>query len=294
MTMRRRVPVLVSLLAVVALVGAACNPAPPGPAPLRYRDAIFGGVTTTTDIVYGSSVNQQGETITLRADVYTPEGDSVTARPLAIWVHGGGFSGGNKGSPELVDQAKLFARKGYVTASISYRLDPKGCSASSPAATCVQAIVNATDDAQTAVRYFRKNAASYGIDVNRIAMGGSSAGAIIALNVGYSGETASPGDHQGFSHSVRAAQSLSGAAITGGPIGPGDAAAIFFHNEFDPLVPRAWADNTYNSAVAAQLKAIFYSWPGSDHVPYAANRDQILEMTRNWYYTHLDLADAAR
>lgn len=294
--MRRRLPVLIASVAALALVAAACvpNPAPPGAAPLRYRDAIFTSVNKTADVTFGNSVEQDGETTTLLVDVYEPVGDTVTARPLAIWVHGGGFSGGDKTSPELVDQANEFARKGYVTASINYRVGSTGCAPSSPVTTCVQAIIDATQDAQTAVRYFRANAAAYGIDPNRIAMGGSSAGAIVALNVAYSGENPAPGDHQGFSHAISVAQSLSGATITGGPIGPGDAAAIFFHNEIDPTVPRVLADNTYNAAIAAGLPAIFYSWPGVGHVPYIQNRDQILEETRNWYYTNLDLANAAQ
>lgn len=293
--MRRRLPVLIASVAALALFAAACipNPDPTGAAPLRYRDAIFTNVTKTADVTFGNSVDQQGQTIALLADVYEPVGDTITARPLAIWVHGGSFSGGDKTSLELVDQANEFARKGYVTASINYRLDEDGCSGN-VGASCVKAIVDATQDAQTAVRYFRANAAAYGIDPNRIAMGGSSAGAIIALNVAYSGENPAPGDHQGFSHAISSAQSLSGAAILGGPIGPGDAAAIFFHNEIDPAVPRTWADNTYNAAIAAGLPAIFYSWPGVGHVPYIQNRDQILEKTRNWYYTHLDLANAAQ
>ena len=47
-----------------------------------------------------------------------------------VFVHGGGFSGGNRNSAEIVDEATTLARRGYVTASISYRLTPGGCSAS--------------------------------------------------------------------------------------------------------------------------------------------------------------------
>jgi len=180
--MRRRRGVLIAAVAALALVAAACtpNPSPAGPAPLRYRDAIFADVTQTADVVFGSSVDQQGQTVTLLADVYEPVGDVITARPLAIWVHGGGFSGGTKSSPEIVDQATEFARKGYVTASIDYRVDSPGCSTATPGASCLQAIINATEDAQTAVRYFRANAATYGIDPGRIAIGGSSAGAWVS------------------------------------------------------------------------------------------------------------------
>ena len=178
--MRRRLPVLIASVAALALFAAACipNPDPTGAAPLRYRDAIFTNVTKTADVTFGNSVYQQGQTIALLADVYEPVGDTITARPLAIWVHGGSFSGGDKTSLELVDQANEFARKGYVTASINYRLDEDGCSGN-VGASCVTAIVDATQDAQTAVRYLRPNAPPYHIDPNRIAMRASLPRAII-------------------------------------------------------------------------------------------------------------------
>jgi acetyl esterase/lipase len=291
-----RLSVVVAAAAVLVLVAGACdpNPTPVGPAPLRYRDNVFTAFTKTADVTYGTATNQLNQLVTLKVDIYRPQGDTETSRPLAIWVHGGGFSGGNKTSTEIVDQSINYALKGYVSAAISYRLHPQGCAAGGPTVTCIVAIVQALQDAQTAVRFFRANAATYGVDPSRIAIGGSSAGAITALNVGYNGENPGPGDHQGFSSAVRAAQSLSGAALGTGPIGPGDAAAILFHNEADPLVPRVWADNTVNIAKSKGLPVHFLNWPGAGHVPYAANRAQILDQTRNWFYKHLDLAHAAQ
>ncbi len=199
---RPRVRLLrIALVAVLVVVAAGCDILPiPGQGPLRYRDAIFTETTKTADIVYGTAVNHQGQTINLLADVYRPTGDSATGRPLIIWVHGGGFSGGNKTSPEIVDQATQFALKGYVTASISYRLRPGGCGVPSQ---CLPAILDARTDAQNAVRFFRTHAATYGIDPDRIAIGGTSAGAITALGVAYGSDA---------SASVSGASSLSGAA----------------------------------------------------------------------------------
>src|SRR5205807_992900 len=108
------------------------------------------------------------------------------------------------------------------------------------------AIQEATADAQTAVRFLRTKAAKYGIDPNRIAIGGSSAGAIAALNVGYSSS-------EDPSTSVRAAVSLSGAHLVVGTVSPGDAPAIDFHCTTDPLVPYQWAVNTINAAKAQGL-----------------------------------------
>jgi dipeptidyl aminopeptidase/acylaminoacyl peptidase len=286
--MRRRLVVLV--LACLALVAAGCAPhltTPPGPAPLRYRDLVFGGVTTTSDITYGSAVNQQGQTVTLKLDVYRPNGDTVTSRPAIVWVHGGGFSGGSKTSPEIVDEATTFARKGYVTVSISYRLTPGGCSAAAPTPECITAIGHARQDAQAAIRFLRSNAATYGLDTNRIAIGGTSAGAITALDVGFTPETTG-----GVSSAVGGAVSLSGARVLSTP-SPGDAVSLLFHGTNDTLVPYQWAVDTVNEARAAGLDAYLTTWEGEGHVPYAQHRTQILDQTTNFLYAVLDLAHAA-
>ncbi len=286
--MRRRLSLVAA--AAIALVLAACDPLQPpaGPAPLRYRDDVFTTVTKTTDITYGSAVDQNNVRVTLKFDLYEPAGDTVKQRPAIIWVHGGGFSGGDKTSPELVDEANNFARKGYVNISINYRLAPQGC-VGNPGPSCLIGIQQAQYDAQTAVRYLRSKAKKYHVDPTRIAIGGSSAGAITALNVGYSGEQPGPGDHQGVSSSVEAVQSLSGAAIGSATIGAGDAPALLFHGTDDPLVPYAWAQATVKAATAAHLVIVLRTFDGDGHVPYLQHRDQILEETRNFFYNELGL-----
>jgi poly(3-hydroxybutyrate) depolymerase len=259
---------------------------PPGAAPLRYRDLVFAAVSTTADVTYGSAVNLSGETITLELDLYEPTGDTVTPRPLIVWVHGGSFSSGDKTSAELVDEANTFARKGYVNASINYRLEPGGCSASAPTATCIRAILEAMEDARTAVRFFRTNASTYGIDDTRIAIGGTSAGAITALNVGF-GSSEDPGA------AVAAAVSLSGANILGA-IDADDAPSLLFHGTADVVVPYQWAVNTFNQAIAAGLDSFLTSWAGAGHVPYGQHRTEILDQTTNFLYWELDLSNAAQ
>ena len=265
-----------------------------GAAPLRYRDDIFTSVTKTADVTYGSAVNLSGQTVTLKMDIYQPTGDAVSARPAIVWVHGGSFCCGNKSSAEIVDQANVFAKKGYVTVSIDYRLEPGGCTGSVPVQTCISAIQEARQDAQTAVRFLRAQATTYRIDTTRIAIGGSSAGAITALNVGYSPENPGPGSHQGFDSSVRAAQSISGAQLASGPINAGDAPALLFHGTADGLVPLAWAQTTVDQAKAAGLLVRLRTWEGGGHVPYTQHRTQILDETRNFFYSQMDLAHAAR
>jgi predicted esterase len=259
---------------------------PPGAAPLRYRDLVFGAATVTSNVVYGSAVNNSGQTVTLRLDVYEPTGDLVTERPAIVWVHGGSFSSGDKTSPELVDEATTFARKGYLNVSINYRLEPGGCSAGAPTETCVTAILEAAEDAQNAVRFVRTNAVTYGVDPDRIAIGGTSAGAITALNVGFrSSETPTA--------AVAAAVSLSGARIFGNVVA-GDAPSLLFHGTSDVVVPYQWAVDTYNLAIGAGLDSFLTTWTGAGHVPYVQHRTEIIDQTTNFLYWEMDLANAAQ
>ena len=55
-------------------------------------------------------------------DIYTPEGDIEVNRPLILYLHGGSYYGGNKSMTDCVDFCETMAKKGYVTASLNYRL----------------------------------------------------------------------------------------------------------------------------------------------------------------------------
>jgi carboxylesterase type B len=285
---------LIAVVGVLALVAAGCDlqkVVPQGDAPLRYRDPVFTAVTTTSNVTYGSAVNQQGQTVTLQLDVYAPTGDAVTDRPAIVWVHGGSFAFGSKTSPEIVDEATVFAKKGFVNVSINYRLSTNGCT--TVTAECLTAIVDAKHDAQAAVRFLRAHADDYGVDEGRIGIAGTSAGAITALNVGYGPEDVGNSGNPGFASTVSAAVSLSGARILTTP-NPGEAAALLFHGTADTLVPYQWALDTVAAAEAAGLQAYLTTFEGAGHVPYTQNRTTILDQTTNFLYWTLNLTRAAR
>src|SRR5436305_153379 len=125
------------LCAVFAVAGCGLRYLrPPGVGPLRYRDPVFNAVSRTTDVTYGSAVNEQGQPISLTLDVYTPAGDSNTSRPAIVWLHGGSDVGGDKTSVEIVDEANTLATKGYVTVSINYRLSSAVCPQRAPPSVC--------------------------------------------------------------------------------------------------------------------------------------------------------------
>lgn len=284
---------LAALATVTCLVAAGCQlhlVVPQGTGPLRYRDAVFTTVDKTADVPYGKAARISGSLQTLELDVYQPHGDTVTKRPAIVWVHGGGFKNGNKLSSEIVDQANVFAKKGFVNVSIDYRLS-KGCAPFT--SECITGIEMAYHDAQAAVRFLRANAATYKVDVDRIAIAGTSAGAITAYNVAYGSDSPGHSGNPGHSSKVRAAVSLSGSALTTAP-DKGEPPTMDFHGTEDDLVPMSWSDATIEDAAAAKVVAERTVWQGDGHVPYAKHRTQILDETRNFLYATLDLAHAAR
>ena len=119
--------------------------------------------------------------LNLDMDLYYPK-EPVTQlrRPLLILIHGGAFYNGDKqnlGFPEL---GHHFAERGYVVASINYRLGFK------PLAPDVdRAGYRALQDAYAAVCYLIENADEFGIDTSNIFAAGTSAGAITALNLAF-------------------------------------------------------------------------------------------------------------
>ncbi len=80
---------------------------------------------STLNVTYGTALNFNNEVDTLKMDIYLPQCDDVShesKRPLLLWVHGGAFLAGSKDDVSITNLCKQFAKRGYVTASISYRL----------------------------------------------------------------------------------------------------------------------------------------------------------------------------
>lgn len=262
-----RVTTALALLigALLALVPTAVPPA--GAAPVRYRDALFPTVDVTTNVVYGQAVDNSGTTIDLRMDVYTPHGDTATDRPAMVWVHGGWFVAGDKAS--MADDATYLAQRGWVAVSINYRLNPGaawvGLSydqlVSDP--DFIATIYKAYADTRTAVTFLRTNAASYGIDPERIATGGYSAGAVTALNTAFwpvrfkgEGTPADPGH-------VRAAVSLAGTTAPGF-IEVGEAPVMMAHGSRDTTVAYSAGVNLCNAAPAKFVPCELHTYD-ADH-----------------------------
>jgi len=231
----------------------------------RYEMEIFEQVEVNT-VTYSDIHN-------LSMDIYQPVGDDVTNRPLIIFAHGGTFIFGNKNNPTVVDFCETFAKRGYVTASINYRLanDIVGLFEQftfyTNTESAYEVVLNAMMDGKAAVRYFRKDVAengnTYGIDPNQIWAGGNSAGGVLFLHVGHvqsieefidpldperaiiatdvfnsiGGDIEGNSGNPGYSSEISGVISLAGALHRSEYVDINDIPAVFAHGDSDGVVP---------------------------------------------------------
>lgn len=298
---RWRVAIVAAAVALctLSLAWAADIPsmvdAPTGDAPLRYRDEVFDDVTVTRDLQYGSAPGLDGEPEALLLDLYEPTGDTVDARPLVLFAHGGGYSGGDKRhgpSPEL---AEKFAHLGYVTASINYRLlVPDGCDGNGGVPQeCYAAAFEAIHDGQAAVRWMRANAETYRIDPDRIGFGGESAGAITALGVGIASDQPGNSGNPDYASNIQGWISISGGVPEGIFVSAEDAPGYLFHGTEDRVVPYIWSAQTADRMVEEGVPVYLRTFEGADHVPWEQYRDLITEQSINFFYKYLDVDHSA-
>ncbi len=149
----------------------------------RYQSEVFNSVETSNDIQYGQATTLKGKNESLLLDVYSPPKiDTNKHRPLLIFIHGGGFKSNTKTGAFSSLLCNSFAKRGYVSASIDYRL---GVDKSDENKGHAEAMYRAQQDGKAAIRFFRKNATAYGIDTSQIFITGSSAGAMTCLGIAY-------------------------------------------------------------------------------------------------------------
>ncbi|MCB9256113.1 MAG: T9SS type A sorting domain-containing protein [Chitinophagales bacterium] len=152
----------------------------------RYQADLFTNVDVTT-VKYGEAMNRQGVLQELYMDIYQGQGDTASNRPVVLFCFGGSFYTGSRTSQELVYFATELAKKGYVCASIDYRLATSVIDLIQEE-VMVKVVFGAVQDGKAAIRFFREDAATtntYKVDSNQIFIGGTSAGGILSINLAY-------------------------------------------------------------------------------------------------------------
>jgi len=148
------------LLVLACLLCFSDGNAAPGKKQNQRIPAVPSGVRSLRDLEYVAGGHERN-----RLDLYLPE-KAAGPLPVIVWVHGGGWNAGDKAQSPAIP----FAAKGYAVASVNYRLSQ-------------DAIFPAQiQDCKAAVRWLRANAGKYGLDTNRFAAwGGSAGGHLVAL-----------------------------------------------------------------------------------------------------------------
>ena len=151
--------------------------------PVRYLDSLFQEVEVSTHM-YREVAGEE-----LGLDFYQPAHDAEPSRPLVLYVHGGGFSGGTRDGEGLRSWAAWLTHRGYTVASISYRLTMKGQSfhCDQAAANKINTFQAAADDIRAATAWFLERADLFRVDPSRIVIAGSSSGAEASFQAGYAG-----------------------------------------------------------------------------------------------------------
>ena len=142
--------------AVPALTSMTARAQPPAP--------DIGNLRAERDIVFG-----RGGDMDLTLDVYRPPEGVTSKRMGIIHLFGGGFFVGNKNAGYIINDAKALGARGYTSISANYRLQSQGLW---PAQI---------HDTKAAIRWTRANADRIGIDADKIAIAGYSAGGMLSL-----------------------------------------------------------------------------------------------------------------
>jgi acetyl esterase len=123
------------------------------------------GFTPDQIVPFKQTINSTGGAVTLNLHVFTPPGHKPShQRPAIVFFFGGGWVDGS--ASHFHPQCEYLASRGMVAISAEYRVrDLHGTTPQE----CVK-------DGKSAIRYVRQNAATLGVDPNRIAAGGGSAG----------------------------------------------------------------------------------------------------------------------
>ncbi len=139
-------------------------------------------ISVGANVQFGTAIDHLGNPYALRMDLYYPNLniDTSPKRPFLLLIHGGGFSSGDKQSGDIKDLCVHMARRGFVCASMNYRIGHDFSEYGE-----YKARYRAIQDGHAAMRYIVNSANTVRIDTNWLFVGGQSAGAITALGIVY-------------------------------------------------------------------------------------------------------------
>lgn len=194
-------------------------------------------------------------------DIYLPDKKSVhKSFPVFVFIHGGGFTGGDKSEKFGINPVcKAMLEKGFAVVSINYYLKMKyhkvkGISCESQMGTGIpidkkfhpliqESIDEASADAAKALKWLKKNAKKYHLDIQSVTLCGGSAGAITTLHTAYASQT--------IPIKIKAVINLWGAMANSELIHAPASPILTFHGDSDKII-----SVKYGYAIQQRMKEI--------------------------------------
>jgi acetyl esterase/lipase len=305
---------------LITALGARAQPAA-GAGKMPPPPAVPEGVQAYRDLAYIDDGHERH-----RLDLFVPQ-KSAQPLPLIIWIHGGGWSGGDKsGCPPL---RSGYTQRGFAVASLNYRLSQH---AVFPAQI---------EDCKAAIRWLRAHAKQYHLNPDRFGVWGSSAGGHLVALIGTSGDVREfdVGENLNVSSRVQCVMDdygptlftemdlhrIAGATLVhdapdspesrliGGLISdPANAAKVaranpityvtkddppflIVHGDADPLVPHHQSEMLFDALKSAGVRVRFNTVKGGGH-GVGFGGAELEKMRRDFFERHLQGAsnDAAK
>lgn len=289
----------------------------------RYLTEVFDQVQMTGNVLYGEALSAEDTLANLALDIFEPVGDTEELRPLMVLVHGGSFVGGDRRDPLMMALCETFAKKGYVTVTMSYRLGINYGNFLNLGDELSRATLRAVQDHNAAIRYFYKSARDegnpYRIDTTRIISGGVSAGAITSLHSQlFTDESIAPENIRQFLEELGGLEggnngspgypskgvgifNMMGAILDTDLISVFDVPTISFHGDADVIVPYGEGYTTFNGINVVQVNGSslvhealvsqgtpseLHPFPGIGHelVLDTVRMDTIMERASRFFY----------
>lgn len=235
--------------------------------------------------------------VKLALDLFLPELETDTLTPLVIFLHGGGFAGGERAHGH--DLGRYLRTRGVATASISYTLYMQGKDFSCGGVTSekVKAIQLAASELWQATAFILNRTEEWSIDSAQIFIAGSSAGGEAVLHAAFWDRSIMQYYHQALPPDFRYAGVISGAGaiMDINLIDTESQIPVFaFHGDEDPLVPYRTAAHHYcppnstgwlmffgSETICRQLQAldgiaqlVTFRGGGHEYAGYFFNREQ--------------------
>lgn len=227
--------------------------------------APTGALPQTAQIQKGVTYSKSGQ----KLDLCKPTGER--RETALIFIHGGGFSNGNRNA--MLGYCKLLAQGGFPSVTISYRLTTQG-----------HAFPAALQDVASAVLWLRGNAKSLGINPRKIVLIGYSAGGTLAMSAGLGKDSGIAGivsaagisdfstarastPHKQLRRDIDAylGSTPSAAASPISQVSKGDPPVLLFHGKTDGLVPIAQSVKMAQRLKSNGVKVLFRAFDNAGH-----------------------------